>query len=66
MIGITNLLMNTQVTKKILENYYFASLVLIENIHIGDTGNHNVCVCAQHENMIFKFYAITREIKYRS
>lgn len=44
---------------------YFASLKPPEIIHAGDPGSHNICVCAQHENVKLKLYALTRKIKYR-
>lgn len=44
---------------------YFASLKPIECIHAGDPGSHTICVCAEHQNIKLKLYALSRKINYR-
>uniref|UniRef100_A0A6P7F2F6 Uncharacterized protein LOC114325877 n=1 Tax=Diabrotica virgifera virgifera TaxID=50390 RepID=A0A6P7F2F6_DIAVI len=45
---------------------YFASLKPAECIHAGDPGSHNICVCAEHQNVKLKLYALSRKLNYRS
>ncbi|KAK0073538.1 hypothetical protein PV326_013305, partial [Microctonus aethiopoides] len=55
----TNLYEDNVILKKIIQNLKFSfdnaeniSKIWIEIIHAGDPGSHNICVCAQHENVM--------------
>lgn len=44
---------------------HFFSLKPPECIHAGDPGSLNICICAQHENINLKLYALSRKLKSR-
>lgn len=44
---------------------YFMSLKPVERMHAGGPGSHTICVCAQHQNIKLKFYAVSRNLNYR-
>lgn len=51
--------------EKVPSYSYFFSLKPAECIHAGDSGSHNICLCAQHENVKLKLISLSRKIKYR-